>query len=180
MLENDNNWNELYYQSNTCITYDEYKTNKKILSNNSCNQIIISYLINKILIKIYSIWNFNYDVMIQQNNEINKLLNIFDEIYSKYNISNNKPNLLYYQFDKTIFELQNQYKISLCRVEHDNFNGYNDLLNNLNLYLDSIQVITPIKTDKKLVSKKNTKNLEIKEKEKEKEKEKIKSCCIKT
>jgi hypothetical protein len=96
MLENDNNWNELYYQSNTCITYEEYKTNKKILSNNSCNQIIISYLINKILIKIYSIWNFNYDVMIQQNNEINKLLNIFDEIYSKYNISNNKPNLLYY------------------------------------------------------------------------------------
>ena len=121
------------------ISKDEYEIIKKI--NNNYIYPLITVSLNKILMAIYSIWGTNYEILIQKNNDHNKILNKYNEILNRYNISNNlcnQPNLnnLY---DSTIFLPNNQYKLLLSgSITNDNYDGYFEIFSYLKSYYDVI------------------------------------------
>ena len=177
MIQMEQNWNELYYQSNKSYQtfgiinwfskFDEnfnnkyfiFKIIKKLLDTKEINFVskddydiikkinnnyiypLITVSLNKILMAIYSIWGTNYEILIQKNNDHNKILNKYNEILNKYNIPNNlcnQPNLnnLY---DSTIFLPNNQYKLLLSgSITNDNYDGYFEIFSYLKSYYDVI------------------------------------------
>jgi len=130
-----------YHYSREEYDLIKYKTNNQMIV-----MIMSSYMINKILIKIYKIFNKNYEKMINTNHEEQKISNKFDEIYMKYQIPINvcsKPN--FYQnmrHGSKMFDDKNINSILLLGpFPIDNYDSVYEIYDYLQKYFDIINEI---------------------------------------
>lgn len=154
--------NDIYNEIVKAITESDYIVTKDLVINNFnlekykdrftnlydynmiCKQILPQFYnisLNKILIKIYSIYDSNYDEYIVKNKEFDKLMNLYNDFTQR--------NGLYYRISFN-FNIQpiNYYNFIISpSLRDDNFtyDKYIEFYNLLNSYLRSLININKIK-----------------------------------